>query len=72
VKEFKEEIRKLKAMIVKHENRIRTLEARATENKIDTAIVDYGDSLVTKNNDQKNDVESNDYDAEHVDTNDDD
>lgn len=71
MKEFKEEIRKLKSMIVKHENRIRTLEARATENKTDT-VKDYGDSLVTKNNDQKNDVESNDYDAEHVDTNDDD
>lgn len=28
VKEFREEIRKLKTMIVKHENRIRALEAR--------------------------------------------
>ncbi|KAI5725297.1 hypothetical protein M8J77_013558 [Diaphorina citri] len=30
VKEFKEEIRKLKAMIVKHENRIRALEAKVS------------------------------------------
>lgn len=30
-KEFREEIRKLKTMIVKHENRIRALEARLTE-----------------------------------------
>lgn len=29
VKEFREEIRKLKAMIVKHENRIRALEEKA-------------------------------------------
>lgn len=28
MKEFREEIRKLKAMIVKHENRIRALEAK--------------------------------------------
>ncbi|XP_065207890.1 coronin-1C-A [Planococcus citri] len=31
VKEFKEEIRKLKTMIVKHENRIRALEARVVD-----------------------------------------
>lgn len=69
MKEFKEEIRKLKAMIVKHENRIRTLEARATENTTDTPK-DYGDSH-TKNNDQKHDVESNDNDTEHLDADDD-
>lgn len=70
MKEFKEEIRKLKAMIVKHENRIRALEARATEDTTDTAK-DSGDSLVLKNNDQ-NDVETQDNDTEHVDTNEDD
>lgn len=69
VKEFKEEIRKLKAMIVKHENRIRALEARAAEDTTDTAK-DSGDS-VHKNNDQ-NDLEIKDNDTEHVDTNDDD
>lgn len=67
MKEFKEEIRKLKAMIVKHENRIRTLEARATENITDK-VTEYGDSLVIKNND----IESNDNDSEHADANDDD
>jgi len=70
VKEFKEEIRKLKAMIVKHENRIRALEARAAEDTTDTAK-DGGDSLVHKSNDQ-NDVETKDNDTEHVDTNEDD
>lgn len=69
MKEFKEEIRKLKAMIVKHENRIRTLEARAAEDTTDTAR-DGGDSTVTKNNDQ-NDVESKD-ETEQVEANDDD
>lgn len=69
VKEFKEEIRKLKAMIVKHENRIRALEARAAEDTTDTAK-DSGDSLILKNNDQ-NDVETKDN-TEHVDTNDND
>lgn len=69
VKEFKEEIRKLKAMIVKHENRIRSLEARATEDAIDTTK-DSGDSFVIKNNDQ-NDIESKD-DTENIDINDDD
>lgn len=68
MKEFKEEIRKLKAMIVKHENRIRTLEARAVEDTVDTTK-DSGDSFV-KNNDQ-NDVESKDDDLENVDDNDD-
>lgn len=69
MKEFKEEIRKLKAMIVKHENRIRTLEARAAEDTTDIAK-DSSDSLITKNNDQ-NDVESKDNDTEHLDANDD-
>lgn len=69
MKEFKEEIRKLKAMIVKHENRIRTLEARAAEDATDTAK-DSNDSLISKNNDQ-NDVESKDNDTEHLDANDD-
>lgn len=69
MKEFKEEIRKLKAMIVKHENRIRALEARAAEETTDGAK-DGSDSLVTKNNDQ-NDVESKDNDTEHLDANDD-
>lgn len=54
-------------MIVKHENRIRTLEARATENITDK-VTEYGDSLVIKNND----IESNDNDSEHADANDDD
>lgn len=36
VKEFREEIRKLKTMIVKHENRIRALEARQVEVDGDT------------------------------------
>ena len=31
IKEFREETRKLKAMIVKHENRIRALEAKMIE-----------------------------------------
>lgn len=57
-------------MIVKHENRIRTLEARATEDTIDAAK-DSGDSIVTKNNDQ-NDVEFKDNNKEHLDVNDDD
>lgn len=57
-------------MIVKHENRIRTLEARAAEDTIDTAK-ESGDSHVIKNNDQ-NDVEFKDNDKEHVDENDDD
>lgn len=70
MKEFKEEIRKLKAMIVKHENRIRALEARAAEDSTDTAK-DNGDSLITTNNDQ-NDVDTKDNDKEHVDANDDD
>lgn len=68
MKEFKEEIRKLKAMIVKHENRIRTLEARATEDTTDTAK-DCGDSLV-KNNDQ-NDVETKHDDKDHANNDDD-
>lgn len=74
MKEFKEEIRKLKAMIVKHENRIRTLEARTTEDATDTVkahLKDSGDSLVIKNNDL-NDVDSLDNDTEHVDADDDD
>jgi coronin-1B/1C/6 len=65
VKEFKEEIRKLKAMIVKHENRIRTLEARAAEDVTDS-VKDNGDSLIITNNDQ------NDVDTKDVDINDDD
>lgn len=70
MKEFQEEIRKLKAMIVKHENRIRTLEALATE--ATTVIAkDSGDSLVVKNSDQ-NDVDSKHDDKDHVDANDDD
>lgn len=56
-------------MIVKHENRIRALEAKAAEDTTDT-VKDGGDSLVTKNNDQ-NDVESKDNDTEHLDANDD-
>lgn len=56
-------------MIVKHENRIRSLEARATEDTTDTTK-DSGDSFVIKNNDQ-NDIESKD-DTENVDVNDDD
>lgn len=56
-------------MIVKHENRIRTLEARAAEDTTDIAK-DSGDSLVSKNNDQ-NDVKSKDNDTENVDDNDD-
>lgn len=55
-------------MIVKHENRIRTLEARAVEDTTDTTK-DSGDSVV-KNNDH-NDVESKDDDLENVDDNDD-
>ncbi|XP_050428555.1 coronin-1C [Adelges cooleyi] len=51
VKEFKEEIRKLKAMIVKHENRIRALEARAAEDCTDKGR-NSGDGP-TKNNDHK-------------------
>lgn len=39
VKEFKEEIRKLKAMIVKHENRIRALEAKVSSSAA-AAVVD--------------------------------
>lgn len=70
MKEFKEEIRKLKAMIVKHENRIRALEARAANDATDTAK-DNGDSLIATNNDQ-NDVDTKDNDKEHVDANDDD
>lgn len=69
MKEFKEEIRKLKAMIVKHENRIRTLETRAAEDTTDTAK-DSGDSLVVKNNDQ-NDVESNNDDKDLANNDDD-
>lgn len=57
-------------MIVKHENRIRTLEARAAEDTTDTAKGN-GDSHASKNNDQ-NDVESKDDDTEHVYNNDDD
>lgn len=57
-------------MIVKHENRIRTLEARAAEDTTDTAKGN-GDSHVSKNNDQ-NDEESKDNDTEQVDANDDD
>ncbi|KAG8232727.1 hypothetical protein J437_LFUL013320 [Ladona fulva] len=42
VDELKEEIRKLKAMIVKHENRIRALEARPVPNIV---VEDEGDGL---------------------------
>lgn len=58
-------------MIVKHENRIRTLEARAAEDTTDIAkSKDSGDTLVIKNNDQ-NDMDSKDDDTDHVDGNDD-
>lgn len=57
-------------MIVKHENRIRTLEARAAEDTTDL-VKGSGDPTVTKNNNQ-NDVESKDDETEHVDANDDD
>lgn len=36
LKDITDEIRKLKAVIVKHENRIRALESAAKEEKIDT------------------------------------
>lgn len=52
-------------MIVKHENRIRTLEARAAEDATDTAK-DNGDSLIITNSDQ------NDVDTKDVNVNDDD
>lgn len=55
-------------MIVKHENRIRALEARAAEDTTDTQ--NKSDSVHT-NNDQ-NDLDIKDNDTEHVDTNDDD
>lgn len=43
LQEFADEIRKLKAMIVKHENRIRALEAEVALSKSTTAATDDDD-----------------------------
>ncbi|BES89744.1 Domain of unknown function (DUF1899) [Nesidiocoris tenuis] len=45
VKEFKEEIRKLKAMIVKHENRIRALESTIKEREEATNLPDISSTI---------------------------